>query len=435
VPLLVRDRAIGVLGFGRQGSRHPFDASDLQLAEEVARRASIALENARLYRELQEADRRKDEFLAMLGHELRNPLAPISNALELLKRHSLSAAELGSLQRLMDRQVRQLVRLVDDLLDVSRITRGKIKLEREPVEIAKVIQAAVETSRPLIDARGHVLEVTVPDEPLRVLGDASRLAQVISNLLNNAAKYTEPGGRISLSAAQEEEKDLVIRVRDTGIGIPASMRSKIFDLFTQVESSLDRSQGGLGIGLTLVKQLVDKHGGSVQATSAGEGQGSEFIIRLPLLPSVPPSEPRPAPGAADKGRAYRVLVVDDNVDSADTLALLLQLSGHEVATAYRGEAALDLAVERKPQVVFLDIGLPGMDGYEVARRLRAMPFAKGMTLVAMTGYGQDNDRRRSAEAGFDLHLVKPVDLTDLEALLRGVGGPVSRRDTGKPHAR
>lgn len=367
-------------------------------------------EKRRLERQLAEADRRKDEFLAMLGHELRNPLAPLKNAAQLLLLKGTADAEV----QIIDRQVGQMARLVDDLLDVARISRGKIRIQKEAVELAEVVERAVEISRPLIETRRHELTEVLPREPVYLEADPVRLAQVLANLLNNAAKYTQPGGHIELTAERQGE-EVVLRVRDNGVGIAPGMLPRVFDLFAQADRTLDRSQGGLGIGLTLVKSLVELHGGRVEAFSEGLGKGSEFVVRLPVL-ATPPS---PTPVASVKqGRAgCRVLVVDDNVDSAETLAMLLRVKGHEVRTANDGPTALEKARAYQPDVVFLDIGLPGMDGYEVARRLREQAGRKPVFLAALTGYGRDEDRRLGEEAGFDHYLVKPVEAEDLESLL------------------
>jgi PAS domain S-box-containing protein len=385
-------------------------------------------ERKRAEEALKDADRRKDEFLAMLAHELRNPLAPISNALHLVRLHG---ADPQQALEMIERQVEHMVRLVDDLLDVSRITRGKIELRRERVDLAAVAVRAVEGSRPLIDARRHRLEMRLPDGPLPVDGDPMRLAQVVWNLLNNAAKYTPEGGRIALTV-EAAGGEAVVRVRDTGMGIPADMLARVFDLFTQVDRTLDRAEGGLGIGLTLVRRLTEMHGGTVAAHSAGPGQGSEFVVRLPLAAGAPAEAPvagAPAvpPGPAPRGR--RILLVDDNRDSADSLAMLLQLLGHDVRTAYDGRQALVVAGAYQPDLVLLDIGLPGLNGYEVAAQLRAMFGTGRMVLVALTGYGSQEDRRQTREAGFDDHLVKPVDLDALRELLASLG-PVSERAGG-----
>jgi signal transduction histidine kinase/CheY-like chemotaxis protein len=369
---------------------------------------------------LREADRRKDEFLAMLAHELRNPLTPIRNGLEILRVAEADRAVVAQTREMMDRQVQHVARLVDDLLDVSRITRGRVELRREPVDLVEIIARTVEAARPLFDARKLRLTVSQPGEPVRVTGDPTRLTQVIDNLLNNAVKYTPEGGQVGL-ALEQQGGQAVVRVRDTGAGIPADMLPKVFDLFTQVDHTLDRSQGGLGIGLTLVRSLVELHGGSVEAFSQGLGQGSEFVVRLPVLSgeAVPCSQQAGAGSGPGRPRC-RILVVDDNVDAANSLAALFRLSGHEVRTAHTGLKVLGVARELKPEVALLDLGLPEMDGFEVARRLRQEPWGKDVLLIALTGYGQEEDRRRSREAGFDHHLTKPADPAVLEKLLSKV---------------
>jgi PAS domain S-box-containing protein len=368
---------------------------------------------------LWEADRRKDEFLAMLAHELRNPLAPIRNAVHVLRLLGPLDSNLQRVRDVIGRQVLHLSRLVDDLLDVSRITRGMVMLRRAPVELAAILARAVETSRPLLDARRQELSVRLPAESLRVEADATRLAQVVSNLLNNAAKFTAEGGHVWLTA-ERQGGEAVVRVRDDGVGIPAELLPKVFDLFTQGDRSLARSEGGLGVGLTLVRSLVELHGGRALARSEGPGMGSEFEVRLPALDA----RPAPARGAEESepqgrppGPRRRVLVVDDNADVTDTMALLLKVDGHDVRTAPDGPTALAAAQAFRPEVVILDIGLPGMDGYEVARRLRQQGDLQKAMLVALTGYGQEEDRRRSQEAGFDAHLVKPADPAALQGLL------------------
>jgi signal transduction histidine kinase/DNA-binding response OmpR family regulator len=430
LPLQARGRTFAALALARglPGEAavlgRGFGPADVATAENFASRAASALDNARLYEDVQQADRQKNEFLSMLAHELRNPLAPIRNAVEVLRLRggsngNGSLAELEWSRDVIGRQVRHLARLVDDLLDVSRITKGKIRLQLEPVPLQAVVTQAVEASRPEIDARGHHLDVSVPDEPLWVDGDPARLAQVLTNLLNNAAKYTEPGGHVWLSAARDNGS-VVLRVRDTGVGIPPEMIGAVFDLFTQVDRSLDRSQGGLGIGLTLVKRLVELHGGEVSAHSAGPGRGSEFTVRLPARAGgCGPAEP-PSPGVGQARTGRRVLVVDDNVDGADSLARLLTLGGHAVSQAHDGPAALEEARSFRPDVVVLDIGLPGMDGYEVARCLRGEPATRDVILVALTGYGRDEDMVRSREVGFDYHFVKPVDFEALHEVLGSV---------------
>jgi CheY-like chemotaxis protein len=324
----------------------------------------------------------------------------------------------NQVREMIDRQSAHMVRLVDDLLDISRITCGKIRLQFESVSASVVVARALETSRPLLTARKHDFTISMPPEDLKVKGDPDRLAQVLANLLNNAAKYTREGGRITLSV-EREGKEVVFRVRDNGIGIPREMLTKVFELFTQVNSSLDRSQGGLGIGLTLVHRLVEMHQGTVEALSEGPGRGSEFVVRLSALVDEARAVD-PGLGSRKNGHvspAYRVLVIEDNIDAAQSLAMLLRLRGHEVQMAHDGIGALGIAAAFQPEVVLLDIGLPGLDGFEVARRLRASAGTRGAMLVAITGYGQEEYRRRSSEAGFDRHLVKPIDLQALEEIL------------------
>jgi PAS domain S-box-containing protein len=383
-------------------------------------------ERKRVEEALAEANRRKDEFLAMLAHELRNPLAPIRSAMQILRMQEALPSNLQLVRDVVDRNVAQMVRLVDDLLDVSRITRGKIRLQMEPVALAEVVAQAAEISRPLIDSQKHQLLVAVPEQPIRVHGDATRLAQVLANLLNNAAKYTDEGGRIWLTLECVDDH-AVLRVRDTGVGLPPEMLEEVFGLFTQVDPSPDRAQGGLGIGLTLVRRLVEMHGGRVEASSEGLGRGSEFVVWLPKLREA--ETPKPSKPQGDSHNAHaprlRVLVVDDNVDAAKTLAMLLRLEGHEIRMEHDGLAAVEAAQAYAPDVILLDIGLPGLDGYEVARRLRVIPALADTVLVALTGYGQEEDRRRSATAGFDHHLVKPIDLQTLASLLSACA-PIAR---------
>ena len=365
---------------------------------------------------LEEAQRQINEFLATLAHELRNPLAPIRSAVSLMKIGDLSDAMREWYGTVIDRQVTHLTRLVDDLLDMNRITSGKIILQREPVEMALVVESAVDASRPLIDARKHTLEILLPAGPLQVEGDVTRLSQIVLNLLNNAAKYTPEGGNIRLTVAREGEQ-VAVRVMDTGLGIAADFLPRVFELFTQADRSLDRAEGGLGIGLALVRRLVEMHGGTIEAQSEGPGCGSEFVVRLPLLDAPletlggEEAEPQQETGPR------RLLVIDDNRDAAELMTVLLELWGHEVRIAYNGPEGLSLAAEYRPDAVLLDIGLPAMNGYEVAKRLRELPGWDGVMLVAVTGYGQDEDRRRSREAGFDHHLTKPVEPAKLQSLL------------------
>jgi signal transduction histidine kinase/CheY-like chemotaxis protein len=388
-----------------------------ELEEEVAERRRLEQELRCRAEQLAEADRRKDEFLAMLGHELRNPLAPIRNAVEVMRLLDLTGPQLQWARDVIDRQVGHMTRLVDDLLDVSRISRGRITLQMESVALAEVIGRAVESSRPLLEARRHELAVVLPAEPVRLEADPSRLAQAVTNLLNNAAKYTAEGGRVRLTAERRGD-EVVLRVGDNGVGIAPEMLPRVFDPFIQAEQTLDRSGGGLGIGLTLVKCLVELHGGSVEAFSGGLGQGSEFVVRLPVSGSAgKQSSNGDGWVAAPSQSACRILVVDDNSDAAESLAMVLRVGGHEVCTAHDGLAALNAAEQFQPEVVLLDIGLPKVDGYEVARRLRERAGSEQVLLVAVTGYGQEEDRRRAEEAGFDAHLVKPADPFALHRLL------------------
>jgi PAS domain S-box-containing protein len=388
---------------------------------------SLDITDVKQYQEaLSEADRRKDEFLAMLAHELRNPLAPIRNALEIIRRTKDNGQAIQAASEMMERQISQMVRLVDDLLDVSRISRGKIELRRGPIELASVVNHAIDASRPLAESKGIELTVSLPPHPVYVNADPIRLAQVVGNLLNNACKFTGDSGQVWLTIELAGTGDgspevVLIRVRDTGIGIPAEQLDRIFDMFMQGDTSLERSASGLGIGLTLAKTLVEMHEGTLEAHSAGAGQGSEFVVRLPRLVEAPESAP-PEPTVTDSknASARRILVVDDNEDSAESLTILLSLAGHKTHTAYDGLEAIEAAAAFQPDVVLLDIGLPKLNGFEVARKIREQPWGQAMMLVALTGWGQDEDRRRSWEAGFNHHLTKPIDplaLTDLLARL------------------
>ena len=368
---------------------------------------------------LLDLDRRKDEFLAMLGHELRNPLAPISNAIQLLRLQKNEDKLQQNARTIIERQVGQLTRLIDDLLEVSRITSGTIHLQQERVTLNRIMERAVETTRPLIDQHRHQLSMVPSLEQIELYVDAARLEQVVVNLLNNAAKYTADGGQISI-AVQQEGNEAVLRVKDTGIGIAPVLLPRIFELFTQAERSLARSQGGLGIGLCVVQRLVEMHGGRVDVEST-LGSGSEFVIRLPILSTTPSPPPIPTMRKiAPKGRSLRVLVVDDNIDAAQTLGLLLTELGHEVRTTYDGPSVLKIAITHPPDIVLLDLGLPGLDGFEVAKRLRQHPALKNVVLVAMTGYGLPADRNRSQEAGFNHHLVKPASFDKLQQILASI---------------
>ena len=377
-------------------------------------------EQKRVASELRETDRRKTEFLALLAHELRNPLGPIRHAVKILRARTPKPEELDWATNIIDRQTEHLTRLVDDLLDVSRITRGTIELRKERVDVTNILKSAVEVSVTQIEKHRHQLSVTPPSEPLHVEGDATRLMQVITNLLDNAAKYTDPGGRIWLSAEREGD-DAVIRVRDTGIGIAREVLPHIFEMFTQAGASLERAHGGLGVGLALVDRLVRLHGGSITAASAGEGAGSEFTICLPVAEKsrTSPGAGTPAPASARAARC-RILVVDDNVDSVDSLAVLLGIMGHKVESANDGQEGLRIAATFHPQVAILDIGLPRMNGYDLAQRLRREPWAKDLVLVALTGWGLEEHRERSAQSEFDHHLTKPVNVEALQMILAAV---------------
>ena len=366
--------------------------------------------------DLLEADHRKNEFLAMLAHELRNPLAPIRNALQIMRLTGGNGEAVKPVTEMMERQVGQMVRLVDDLLDANRISRGKIELRRGRIELASAVNEAVEAVSALYLSMNHDLNVTLPPQPIYLNGDPARLAQVVGNLLNNACKFTDIGGRISLTVEREGEQ-AVIRVRDDGIGIASDQLPGIFDMFMQVDTSLERSVSGLGIGLTLVKNLVEMHAGTVEAHSAGIGQGSEFVVRLPIVETPEPLPLEPTLSEPTTTTARRILVVDDNRDSAASLAMLLQLKGNDIRTAHDGLEALEVAEMFHPELVLLDIGLPKLNGYEVARRIRQQAWGRDMILVALTGWGQDEDRLRSQEAGFNFHILKPVELAELMKLL------------------
>ena len=366
---------------------------------------------------LKDADRRKDEFLATLSHELRNPLAPIRTGLQVLGQRHGDAAQAALLCGMMERQLDQLVELVDDLLDLSRISTGRIALKREHVDLRDIVRAALEATAPLIEDAGHELTMDLPPDPVPVWADSSRLAQVVGNLLNNSAKYTPPGGRISLSVREHAGK-AVASVSDDGAGIPPEMINSVFEIFTQVDRTLDRSQGGLGIGLSLVRRLMNLHGGTVEARSEGADRGSTFTIRLPISADAElAAAPAPKPEAEKPARSLRVLVVDDNLDAADSLAIQLEYSGHQTRTVYSGIEALPAAAEFAPDIVFCDIGMPGMDGNQVASALRADARSSAMVLVALTGWGSEEDKRRTRDAGFDFHLVKPVSFQTVSAVL------------------
>jgi signal transduction histidine kinase len=368
---------------------------------------------------LQEADRRKDEFLATLAHELRNPLAPLRHGLDVLRKNP-DTAEAGNVRDMMDRQLSHLVRLIDDLLDVSRVSQGKIELRREKITLESVARSAIEASRPLIDGAGHTLDVDLPAQPLWLDADHTRLSQVLANLLNNAAKYTPASGRLRI-AARAADKDVVIEVCDNGVGIPADMQSKVFQLFAQIDDHLTRAQGGLGIGLALVRQLVSMHGGLVEVSSEGAGKGSMFSIRLPLAPPPKVEETEPDILMQETpSRPLKVLIVDDNMDVGYTLGLMVEEIGHEFYLSNDGPQALEDAEAYLPDAVLLDIGLPGMDGYEVCRAFRRDERFKTVPIIAQTGWGQSKDKAMAAEAGFSFHLTKPVAFDELARILRSI---------------
>jgi PAS domain S-box-containing protein len=418
VPLVGHDgRKIGLLqASGKIDGT--FTAEDHAVLAQLASIAATGFENARLYGSLQEQHRRKDEFLAMLAHELRNPLAPIRAAADLLSLPNVAEGTIRQTSAVISRQVQHLSSLVDDLLDVSRVTRGQIELSTEVLDIGRVVADAVEQVRPLVQAKRHELAVSLPAEPMQVSGDHKRLVQIMTNILNNAAKYTQRGGRIDV-AIDATEHEIVLRVRDNGIGIAPELQQKVFNLFAQGERSSDRSQGGLGIGLALVRSLVALHGGSVACHSDGQGRGSSFVVTLPRL-DQPQLAAEAEPGQAFEAAATRrlqLLVVDDNVDAATMLAMCLEVAGHCVMVEHRGMAALERATADQPDACILDIGLPDIDGYALARRLRAQPATAGAILIALTGYGSSQDKENALAAGFDHHLVKPVDASALAALL------------------
>jgi signal transduction histidine kinase len=399
-----------------------------RVAERTADLEASTAKQVELTNKLLEADKRKDEFLALLGHELRNPLAPLRNAIAIMRTKQYPDSEVKWSCDLIERQTEQLTRLVDDLLDVSRISQGKIRLRSETVDLRTIVQAAVETSRPVIDLRRHALTLSLPEEPLRLIGDPARLSQIIANLLINAAKFQEVGGRITLTVARADGT-AEIRVRDRGIGINADRLGSVFDLFVQADHAPDLAPGGLGVGLSLVKKLVEMHEGTVEVTSAGRGRGAEFIVRLPCLDATLGAQDGAVTGSNDVAPAAprKILIVDDNRDVAESLATLLTLMGNEVRVAHDGQSALAMAHEARPSLLLLDIGLPGMDGYEVCRTARARGF-DDVQIIAMTGFGQERDRQRAMDAGFDAFASKPVRVDQLMELINA-----PRRNTKAGH--
>jgi PAS domain S-box-containing protein len=415
-PLLAGERLLGTLSLASR-TRDRFDDEDVAFIDTICHYITVACERLRLVNELKESGVRKDEFLAMLAHELRNPLAPIRAAVQVLHVKGSPVPDARWSRAVIDRQVQHLTRLVDDLLDISRITRNTLVLRRSPIQLADVIAGAVEASRPLIEQCGHELTVSLPPEPVYVDGDTVRLSQVFQNLLNNAAKYTERNGRISLTAERQDDA-VVVRVKDTGVGIPPDTLPRLFEMFYQADRSLERAHGGLGVGLALVRRLVEAHGGRVDARSEGLGAGSEFIVRLPVLAAPPVARVSHAGGQEQRvvtGR--RILVADDNRDSADLFAMYLEMLGNEVRTAYDGASAVAEAERFRPDAVLLDIGMPRLNGEEACRRIRATPWGKDTVLIAVTGWDHEENRRRIVNAGFDAHLVKPVDPSAVADLL------------------
>jgi signal transduction histidine kinase len=394
--------------------------NDLELR--VAERASELVEANRalqqIQAELREADRRKDQFLAMLGHELRNPLSAISNAAAVMRKVAPSDPDLAWCGESIERQSRHLARLVDDLLDVSRITQGKIKIEHATFDLAGAVREGVAACQALFEERGHQLKLSVPAAPILVDGDRMRMEQVVSNLVNNAVKYTEAGGRIEVSLAVEESSSrcAVVRVRDNGRGLSPAAIANLFDFFYQENDNLDRAEGGLGVGLAIVRALVELHGGTVEAQSAGRGQGSEFIVRVPCAAAAPAEVAPKSPEESRTASGLRVLVVDDNVDAARSLAMMVRILGHDPSVAHDGQSAVEKALREQPEVVLLDIGLPNLNGYQACRALRQQGLESAL-IVAVTGYGQESDRQLAAEAGFDRHLVKPVGLPIIQKML------------------
>jgi signal transduction histidine kinase len=408
-PLQARGQTTAAMALVFDSSGRSFGPTELTMSEALASRGAVALDNARLHKDLQDADRRKDEFLAMLAHELRNPLGPIRNAVHILGITGPQAPPLVQAREMIERQVPHMARLVDDLLDATRIARGKILLRKERCDLVRILHQTAADYRSVFDASGIQFDTEASDEPVWIEGDPTRLAQMLGNLLHNAHKFTNPGDRVKVwLGCNDQQQTAWVTVADTGIGIDAVMLPRLFEVFSQADRSLDRSRGGLGLGLALVRGLAELHGGQVKATSAGPGLGSEFTITLPMAER--PREPVPAPAEEVNGKPRRVLVIEDNKDAAESARMLLSLAGHDVRTAYTGRTGLEMAQEFRPQVILCDIGLPGgMNGYEVARAVRENPELAPAYVIALTGYGRDEDQRQAQEAGFDLHLTKPVD--------------------------
>jgi two-component system CheB/CheR fusion protein len=410
----IRDSRGNIVG----ASKVARDISERAAAEQALRESQQRLLESE--QALLDADRRKNEFLALLAHELRNPLAPIRYALATTKKEGRTLEQQKRAEEVIERQVTHMSRLLDDLLDVSRITRGVLELKKIATELTLIIGAAIETARPILDAKRHKLSLELPKHAVRLEADPVRLSQVFSNLLINAAKYTDPGGNIQLTAAQEGS-ELVVAIRDNGMGIAPEMMPRLFTRFSQAQSALGRAEGGLGIGLSLVRGLVSLHGGSVTALSDGPGHGSEFIVRIPVGTPLESADIEATQDVPVSGAGLKILVVDDSRDAADTCAILLELSGHHVQTAYTGRQALDLAQTFHPHVLLLDIGLPDLDGYQLAKKVRESSWGRGTVLVAVTGWGQQDDRRRAFEAGFDHHLTKPIAAETVESLIQSLG--------------
>ena len=419
-PLVKEGKLVAMMAV-HQDCPRDWTAHEIALVEETVERCWAHIERVRATEALREADRRKSEFIAILAHELRNPLAPIRNGLQVMRLAADKPETVARVRDMMERQVNQMVELVDDLLDVARITRGDFALKRVRSSLAAIVASAVETSRPLIDRHGHALTLDLPQEEILLDVDATRIAQVISNVLNNAAKYTPDGGRIALQVRRRDTGQVHIRISDNGIGVPPDHAHSIFEMFTQVGTAMERAQGGLGIGLSLARRLVELHGGTIELLDDPAAHGSTFEICLPLADQGESGDCQVTVGSdAAPARALRVMVLDDNVDAADMLSALLELLGHEARSASNGNEALALAAQWLPEVAILDIGMPGMNGYELSERLGRLPELAGLVRIALTGWGEDNDRARSKAAGFDHHLLKPCDLQAVEALLRTI---------------